>query len=70
MERNETNLWNAEVGEQETSGAGGSPDEEHLDLETGGAGLFVDQVWGGVTDAKVPEPVGGDGEGHRLGADI
>jgi hypothetical protein len=65
-----TNLGNAEVGEQEAPGAGRSPDEEHLDLETGRAGGFVDQVRGGVTDGEVPEPVGGNGEGHGLGTDV
>jgi hypothetical protein len=52
-----TNLCNEEVGEKEAHGASGSPDEEHLDLETGGTGLFVDQVGGSVGDTKVPEPV-------------
>jgi len=65
-----TNLGNAEVGEQKAPGASRSPDEEHLDLETGGAGLLVDQVGGSVTDTKVPEPIGGDGEGHGLGTDV
>ena len=32
--------------------------------------MLVDQVWGGVTNTKVPEPVGGDGQGHRLGTDV
>ena len=68
--KSETNLGDAEVGEQEASGAGGSPNEEDLHLQTGGAGLFVDQVWGGVTDTEVPEPVRGDGERHRLGPDV
>ena len=66
----ETNLGDAEVGEQEASCAGGSPNEEDLHLKTGRAGLLVDQVWSGVTDTKVPEPVGGDGERHGLGTDV
>ena len=65
-----TNLGDAEVGEQEAPGACRSPDEEHLDLKTGGSGLLVDQVGGSVTNTKVPEPVGGDGEGHGLGTDV
>jgi len=70
MKISRTNLGNAEVGEQEAAGTGRSPDEEHLDLETSRAGLLVDQVGSSVTDTKVPEPVGGDGEGHGLGTDI
>ena len=68
--KSKTNLGDAEVGENETSGTGRSPDEEHFDLEASGPGLFVDQVWGGVTNTKVPEPVGGNGEGHGLGSDV
>ena len=60
--RKNTNLRDAEVGENETSGTGGPPYEEHLNPETSGAGLRVDQVRGSVTNTKVPEPVGGDGE--------
>ena len=40
--KGKTNLRNAEVGKQEAPGAGGSPYEEHLDLETSRAGFFVD----------------------------
>ena len=65
-----TNLGDAEVGEQEAPGTSRSPDEEHLDFEAGGAGLFVDQVGGSVTDTEVPEPVGGDREGHGFGTDV
>ena len=68
--KSKTNLGDAEVCENETSGAGGSPDEEHLHPETGGAGFFVDQVWGSITNAEVPEPVGGDGKRHGLGSDV
>ena len=63
-------LGDAEVGEQEAYGTGGSPDEEHLHLQTSRPGPFIDQVGGSVTDAEVPEPVGGDGEGHGLGTDV
>ena len=65
-----TNLGNAEVGEQETSSTSRSPNEEHLDLQTQGAGLLVDQIGSSVTDTKVPEPVGGNGKGHGLGTDV
>jgi len=68
--KSKTNLGNAEIGEQEASSTCGSPDEEHLDLETGGPGLLVDQVGSGITDTKVPQPVGGDGEGHGLGTNV
>ena len=70
MNQSETNLRNAEVGEQEAPSTGTSPDEEYLDFETSRAGLFVDQVGGGETEDEVPEPVGGDGEGHGLGTDV
>ena len=57
-------------GKQETSNTSQSPNEGHLDLETSGPGLLVDQVGDGVTDTKVPQPVGGDGEGRGLGTDV
>jgi len=60
-------LGNAEVGEDETSEASGSPEEEHLWSEVSVFG--VDNVWSGITDTKVPQPIGGDGEGHCLCSD-
>jgi len=68
--KRETNLGDAEIGENEAPGAGSSPDEEHLDSEASRARLLVNQVGGSVTDGKVPEPVGGDGEGHGSGTDV
>ena len=67
MERGGTDLGNAEVGKYEASGASGPPNEEHLDLQTSRARPLVNQVGDGVTDTKVPEPVGSGGEGHGLG---
>lgn len=75
LERETLGLGDAEVREDQASGASGTPDEEHLDTETsrldtrGTVGGLVDEVRGGVSDTKVPEPVGGDGEGHGLGSD-
>jgi len=70
LERKTLGLGDAEVGEDETSQAGRSPDEEHLDAKGGISGTGVDEVRGGVTDTEIPEPVGGGGEGHGLGADV
>jgi len=70
MNKRKANLRDAEIGEQEAPSTGNSPDEEHLDFETSGAGLFVNQVGGGETKNEVPEPVGGDGEGHGFGTDV
>jgi len=70
LTRSRTNLGDTEVGEQKAPGTSRTPDEEHLDLETGGAGLFIDQVGGSVADTEVPEPVGGDREGHGFGTDV
>ena len=68
--KSETNLWNTEIGEQEASGTGRSPDEEHLDPETGVTGARVNKVGSSVIDNEVPEPVGSGREGHALGTDI
>jgi hypothetical protein len=64
-----------EVSEEEAESAASSPDEEDLDTEVGSLGSvdtvrgLVDEVRGSVTDGKVPEPVGGDGERHGLSSD-
>jgi len=69
-EKRNANLEDTEVGENEASGTGRSPDEEHLDPETSRTGMLVDQVGGSVTGTKVPEPIGGSGEGHGFGTDV
>ena len=56
--------------EEDAAQAAGTPDEEHLGLKTGRARLIVDEVGRRVADGPVPEPVGRDGERHRLGADL
>lgn len=66
------NVRDEEIGEDQATDTGGSPDEEHLDTESsslqlGGGG--INQVRSGVSDSKVPEPVGGGGHGHSLGSD-
>ena len=68
--KSETNLRDIEIGEQDASGTCRSPDEEHLDPETGVTGARVNQVGNGVDDNEVPEPVGSDREGHSFGTDI
>ena len=55
--KRETDLRDTEIGEQEASGTGRSPDEEHLDPEAGVTGARVNQVGSSVTDTEVPEPV-------------
>lgn len=48
------------------------PDQEHLDTQSGRLDIgsrLVDQVRRCVADAKVPEPVGSDGQGHALGSE-
>ena len=70
VDHRETNLGDVEVGEHETASTSGSPEEEHFDPEASRAGSLVDQVGGGKTKSEVPEPVGGDGEGHGLGTDV
>jgi len=67
---NDTDLGDTAVGERPTPGAGGSPNEEHLYFKTSRIWRLVDQVGRGVTDAKVPEPVRGGGEGHGLCANV
>ena len=69
-EKRKTDLRDAEVGENEASGTGRSPYEERFDLQTRRAGFFVDQVWGSLTDSKVPDPIGGDGERHSLSSRV
>ena len=63
-------LRNEADGEEDAAQAAGAPDEEHLGLEASAAGLLVDEVGRRVADGPVPEPVGRDGERHRLGADL
>jgi hypothetical protein len=50
--------------------ATGEPDEEYLGLQIGIAGPIVDQVWGGVGDGPIEEPVGGRCHREALGADL
>jgi hypothetical protein len=49
-----TYLGNAEIGKDKAAEAGGTPDEEHLNLKTCRARFGVHKVGGGVTDTKVP----------------
>lgn len=58
-----------EVGEKETAKTGGSPYEEHLDFKACIAWASLDQVWGCIANAPVPEPVGGSGHRHSFGTD-
>jgi len=69
-QKSKTNLGDAEIGEQEASSTRRSPNEEYLDLEASRVGPLVDQVGGCITDTKVPQPVGGNGEGHGLGTNV
>ena len=75
LERETLGLGDEEVGEDDASGAGGSPEEEDLDSEVGRLGSVdsgggrVDEVRGGVSDTEVPEPVGRGRHGHGLGSD-
>lgn len=46
------------------------PDKEDFGLEIGVALTVVDQVWGGVGDGPVEEPVGCGGHAERLGARV
>ena len=50
-------LRNEEVGEEDTSGAGGAPHEEDLGLEV--AVVFIDHVGRDEADDEVPEPIAG-----------
>lgn len=47
-----------------------APEEEDLGLEVGISWSLIDQVWSGVTDGEVEKPVGGGGDGERLGTDL
>ena len=75
LERQRARLGDEEVREEEAARARRAPDEEHLHAEVRRL-LAVDAVGGGVDevgrrvpDAEVPQPVGGDGEGHAAPAD-
>jgi hypothetical protein len=67
LERQTLGLRNEEVGEEDAEGASGTPDEEHLRAEV--ALVLVNHVRGDVANDKVPEPVGGGGEGDTLSTD-
>jgi hypothetical protein len=57
----------AEIGEDETAETRRSPDEKHFDSESSIPGSGLDQVWGGITNTEIPEPIGGSGHGHGFG---
>lgn len=75
LERQALGLGDEEVGEDQAADAGRAPDKEHLDAQIRSLHpvhprcRWIDEVGRGVGDAEVPEPVGGDGEGHTLGTD-
>ena len=64
-----------DVREDEAADTGPAPDEEHLHAEVrrllavDAVRRRVDEVGRRVPDAEVPQPVGGDGEGHAAPAD-
>ncbi len=60
-------LWDAEVCEYEASDTSGSPDEEHFWTEV--TVFRIDNVWGGISDTEIPEPVGRGRHGHCFSAD-
>jgi len=63
-------LSNEEVGEDETSEASRTPDEEHLGAEASIARPGLDEVRSGKGDGPVHKPVGGSGECDTLGTDV
>jgi hypothetical protein len=67
--RGNTNLRNAEVGENQTPKTSGSPNEEHFDFKAGVSWTRVDEVGGGVGNSPIPKPVRGSGERHGFGTD-
>jgi hypothetical protein len=70
LERETFGFGDTEVGEDQAAEAGRAPEEEDLDAQVGVSGTGVDEIRGGVGNAKVPEPVGGDGERHRFRAHV
>jgi hypothetical protein len=68
LERKALCLGHAEVREDSREEARRAPDKEDLHAEVGVPGARVDEVGRGVADAEVPEPVGGSGHAHSLGA--
>lgn len=76
LERKTFRLGDAEICEDEASNTACTPDEEHLCAEVGGfdsrgaGGGWIDEVGSGVTNAEVPEPVGGGSHGHGFGTDL
>ena len=75
LERQRARLGDEEVREEEAARARRAPDEEHLHAEVrrllavDAVRGRVDEVGRRVPDAEVPQPVGGDGEGHAAPAD-
>lgn len=57
-----------DVGNAEEAGA--EPDEEDLGLQVGEALAVVDEIWGGVGDGPVEQPVGGGGHAEGLCAGV
>jgi len=72
FQRKSFGLGDKEVGKDEASNAGRTPDKEHLNSQVrsldaiGAKRGWVNEVGGRVANAKVPQPVAGDSEGHAL----
>jgi len=63
-------LGDEEVGEEQASETGATPDEEHLGAEVGITGAGVDEEGGSIADGPVHEPVASSGEGDTLATDV
>lgn len=63
-------LVDHQVDEGNADEAEGTPQEEHLGLQTSITRANVDKVGGGVGNSPVEQPIRGGSHGQRLGADL
>jgi len=69
-------FWYTEICENPTSNTCRAPDKKDFNAQvgcfdtSGARSGLIDEVGCSVSDTKVPEPVGSDGEGHGFGTDL